>query len=146
MVATYAVQIIVHTVHWCKYRKTAGRRSGLVSATTGPPGVGQTTGRRSGLVSATTGPPGVGQTTGRRSGLVSATTGPPGVDPQQYVVPGCGRRGPTWWYTRLLCRPLPVSVTAWYRAVDVVAPPDDTLAEDVDLHVSIARVVLLTVD
>ena len=65
-----------------------------MSATTGPPGVGQTTGRRSGLVSATTGPPGVGQTTGRRSGLVSATTGPPGVDPQQYVVPGCGRRGP----------------------------------------------------
>ena len=26
------------------------------------------------------------------------------------------------------------------------APPDDTLAEDVDLHVSIARVVLLTED
>ena len=34
----------------------------------------------------------------------------------------------------------------WYRVVDVRAPPDDTLAEDVDLHVSIARVVLLTVD
>ena len=39
-----------------------------------------------------------------------------------------------------------MSVTAWYRAVDVGAPPDDTLAEDVDLYVSIARVVLLTVD
>ena len=46
-------------------------------------------------MSATTGPPGVGQTTKRRSGVVSANTRPPGVDPQQYVVPSCGRRGPT---------------------------------------------------